>query len=702
MPALILESKYFQHSPHEPLWSAFALACSESSMVGLAQNHPGAPAPVDLEIRITTPWGPGGHALEFTLTSPSGVVGFHHEKIAGPKLTDPDGFRRRLIEQLEALRKGRDVDDQPVLRHELPGELQTLGADLFAELFPGQLQRIYREISGSVSTVLITSDESWVPWEIAGPFEQPEDDFLCMRFAVTRWLAGTVPVSVVPTPVRRVAFIPAPKAGTDGQFDRERTLLRALVERAGIDGNFPEQATSAEALEMIDAQALDLIHFACHGAHDELRPGESKVQMADRALRPRHISPSTSGRLRAQRPFVFMNACEVGRLGPSLTGNDGWSHRWVTRHGCRAFIGPIWPVRGSRAARFAELVYDALETGEILGAAIREARTVLRQEDPADLAWLAYTVYGHPGAQVPFGDVTLRDPVPARPVPAPRVPVASIKVRETTPTEPGAAQASPRSLLGASKQVDRARSGWSVPFSLPIAASVLIAIVILLAAGRGAWWPENDTTGHDPVTIVQREPPTPDDGSTDEVHAGPAGDTAQPSEPDATDGKSVRSPPPPPRVSAPWPLEPMRQGVIALAPIETTATADPDPSRAIESVLSTTPGYSAFLVDPGREAQQRLSRRQLGVSPPSGNAPWGAEYILTYRTTAERRSGLPPQFASVALTVHADLVETATANVVATASATHTGTGATIDAALQQASERCLRKVTDFLTGGDS
>ena len=57
------------------------------------------------------------------------------------------------------------------------------------------------------------------------------------------------------------------------------------------------------------------------------------------------------------------------------------------------------------AAVFARAFYDAV-VGEqqTLGEAARTARRAVREEAPLDPAWLSYAVYGHPNAEVVFGN----------------------------------------------------------------------------------------------------------------------------------------------------------------------------------------------------------------------------------------------------------------------------------------------------------
>jgi hypothetical protein len=93
--------------------------------------------------------------------------------------------------------------------------LRALGEELYRDLFPPQLRRAYRDLSRSpVRSVQITSDEPWIPWELLRPYDDDDphhiidDDFLCARFELTRWLAGrSGPAGAIT--IRRLACLAA-------------------------------------------------------------------------------------------------------------------------------------------------------------------------------------------------------------------------------------------------------------------------------------------------------------------------------------------------------------------------------------------------------------------------------------------------------------------------------------------------------------
>jgi CHAT domain-containing protein len=104
-----------------------------------------------------------------------------------------------------------------------------------------------------------------------------------------------------------------------------------------------------------------------------------------------------SAYVKKRQPLIFLNACQVGRSGLSLTGIGGWAKQCLAA-GASAFIGPYWAVYDQSAYAFAQALYDRLLAGLPIGQAAQEARvTVKSMGDPS---WLAYTIFADPAAKV--------------------------------------------------------------------------------------------------------------------------------------------------------------------------------------------------------------------------------------------------------------------------------------------------------------
>lgn len=645
-------------------------------------------AAVDLEIRVSTPWGEGGQRLDYVLHSPSGVAGFHQERVTGHVLHSPESFQQHLLDQLECLDRGREAG-KPLDPGEVLREVTSLGHDLYQALFPRPLRAIYRELAGRVRTLLLTSDEPWIPWEIVRPCELDDDDFLCMRFEMSRWLTGDVPLAFEKQ-LRQMLVVQAGDGGGDDP-EGEGRVLRELAERTpGLEAAQRRHVGFREAVDLLEDGDFDLIHFIGHGVHDQRRPAESRIELADRLLRARHLSPEAEKRLRPRRPVVFFNSCQVGRLSRSLTSVDGWAQRWVRRCGCSVFLAPILSVEDGRAARFAELVYRRLYAGHSLGEAVLHARHDLRREGPGDLTWLSYSLYGAPSARILFGDHRSAAPaaVPFSPIGSEAAASAAVRPAQQAPRAAATSGAvGRRSPPGAGRVPGRALRRL-----LPgVLGAVGLAVVLALALSY-------------PRTVENGAAPDETDGGEAEKSAviapAPATATTEPVGGDPTPVTEPRRNEP----LQPFPLEVPKPGKVGIIVLDRqTGQADGAVAAAVRATLfSLGAGLQPFVASLDAGEAERLVEGDLSALPGDGRTPWGAQYLLLARAA---RKPLPQAAAgqeSFALTLEAQLVEAGDKSTAAWSNDTHTGISVTEDGALAQAAERCLRPITNVLTGGDA
>ena len=71
-----------------------------------------------------------------------------------------------------------------------------MGEGLFELLLPTELQQLYWEqiepllAQGAVKTLLINSDEPWIPWELIKPYRYNEADHQCPLIHHAQRLSG--------------------------------------------------------------------------------------------------------------------------------------------------------------------------------------------------------------------------------------------------------------------------------------------------------------------------------------------------------------------------------------------------------------------------------------------------------------------------------------------------------------------------------
>jgi hypothetical protein len=323
----------------------------------------------------------------------------------------PDAYQQHIMRKIEDLATGKDVDGRPLTPQQIEDKLASVGHELYEQIFSSEMRSAYRRLRGSVRTILITSDEPWVPWELIKPYDDSDpnavidDDFLCMQFQVTRWLAGRSGAAGMIN-VSRLACVQA------GQVPGYKELPYAQSEYqyfSGLAAAFPNlenvspSPATGQAVEgLLNQGGISLWHFAAHGNIDFSTPNESVLLLADGCkFRSEDIHGQRQTHVAKDRPLVFLNACQVGQQGWSLTRLGGWAAAWVDRCRCGAFIGPLWSVNDRLASEFARAFYDALCEGRSIGQAAQAARQqTCHQTLRYNPTWLAYSVYAHPNARV--------------------------------------------------------------------------------------------------------------------------------------------------------------------------------------------------------------------------------------------------------------------------------------------------------------
>lgn len=370
------------------------------------------PKPADLELRIVLV----EKTLHFTLHSANPNIGYHWQKVGETTLRndDPGKWLSDKITQLNRLaRISRDFGRTPTGSTKPavadPTEIiDGIGTDLWDELIPKELRNEYwnrikkLRDDGTLKSLLITSDEPWVPWEMLKPYrideytEQSESDgFWAERFELCRWLAGRGPADEVKV---SSASIVAPVLDLEN-VKREVKGISEQFSAHGVQIGEPIK-TVAEVQRVIKDASAQLLHFASHGSFEEENVERSKIALQDGVLMPDDLSLSRTANLRQARPLIFLNTCNAGRQSFTPTNLGGWADRLLRNVRAFAVIGAQWEVNDGLAADFAERFYTELLAGKALANAFQEARLAIQKKDPLNPTWLAYTLYGDPNSRV--------------------------------------------------------------------------------------------------------------------------------------------------------------------------------------------------------------------------------------------------------------------------------------------------------------
>jgi hypothetical protein len=364
----------------------------------VALQHERQLAPVsvtvpDLSMLIEERQGNAGIEYLIRLTTRDPIYGFNLKRFGPIQLrADPMAFFGEFFAEIEDLPLDTSRDKEVAAR-----KLAARGADLFQKAFPKDLQETLWSLRHSITSIIVQSEEPWIPWELCRLSGEEdgrvvEGEFLCEAYAITRWVPGLG--FKQPLSLANLAVVVPDDSRLPFAHD-ERDYLLSLAGNGRrvtrIPANYLDVGTSLASGE------YDGWHFTGHGAARNENPDRSVMVLEEgEEFTPQDVSGEVTN-LRTGRPLVFLNACQIGRGGMSLTGIGGWAQRFVDA-GAGAFVGAYWNVYDQSAFDFAQALYDRLLAGKAIGEAVKEARAIIR--GVGDPTWLAYTVFADPLSQV--------------------------------------------------------------------------------------------------------------------------------------------------------------------------------------------------------------------------------------------------------------------------------------------------------------
>lgn len=285
--------------------------------------------------------------------------------------------------------------------------VRAVGASLCEQLFDPDVTREIWRVRDRISRIEIVSWEPYIPWEILylrnpdANSGKKKDGLFLAEMSLIRSMPGLTHARDLP--LNRWTYLAAEYTAIDEEpVAGEVEYLRTTLPDRDIN---PRQipGTYDAFFDTLETGDFDVLHVACHGQSDHKDIDSSTLLIGDFTDAAGNGEPVSvdaltvrqEGRL-APDSLVFLNACESGRLGPSLTTWGGWPTAFLNA-GAGAFVGTSWPVREKPAAAFTEAFYEALLEGQTLSDAATVARRAIR--DMGDASWLAYKVYGHPFAR---------------------------------------------------------------------------------------------------------------------------------------------------------------------------------------------------------------------------------------------------------------------------------------------------------------
>jgi len=360
------------------------------------REQPLAPATVklpDLQMFIEETQVNGTRGFILRLSSPDPSMDLNFARF-GPVLlqSDPGKYFEAFYTDIEGY-SIRTKNDRAMTAQKLADK----GSLLFTTLFPEEAQKRLWELKERITTVIVQSEEPWIPWELCRLVGEKDGEivdgaFFCEQFAVTRWIPG---IGFKPALSMKNIAVVAPGDSGLPFAPEELSYLESL---AGSDRAVTRvPARFLDLHKAFKSGKFDAWHFTGHGGARDLDPNRATMLLENKEeFRPENIS-GVAANLGRSRPLVFLNACQIGRGGMTLTDVGGWARQFLSV-GAGAFIGAYWSIYDMPACNFTSELYDSLLAGVPVGKAVQEARQAIRSaEDPT---WLAYTVFADPMAVV--------------------------------------------------------------------------------------------------------------------------------------------------------------------------------------------------------------------------------------------------------------------------------------------------------------
>ena len=289
-------------------------------------------------------------------------------------------------------------------------DLRAFGADLWDQIIPPGLQTELWANRDKIRSIMVFSEEPFIPWEIVHMKEPgkrlgSEPLFLAQK-GLVRWLHnfGWPPQSLA-LRKDRCRYIAPDYPHPDYKLPQAQKEAAFLQEKLGATAVTPHLNDVRKLLH--EGGTFDLLHFAGHGVaeHDNIANAqlmlEGRIDGSDYV--PSYLSATTVEQFArlddaaGNRPIVVVNACQAGRAGYKLSGMGGFARAFLTGK-AGIFVGALWSVGDEPARTFTEEFYERLLAGDRLAEAGIAAREKARASGEA--TWLAYVIYGHPHATV--------------------------------------------------------------------------------------------------------------------------------------------------------------------------------------------------------------------------------------------------------------------------------------------------------------
>jgi len=266
------------------------------------------------------------------------------------------------------------------------------------ESFKAAFWRLSKKLGPKFNSIQIYTNDPILPWELLRPVsadQKTQRDFIGLEFRIARWHIGNDSAQLDKPPQRleiKELVAIAPQYKGDKILPNQAREMRVLEKLPGfrlLTGKLASMRT------LLKDFPTGIIHFSGHGTvSDEDNPNYA-IRLEDIELDVMTWRGMASP-ARRNHPFIFMNACDIGKAQRVANFVDGWAPA-VLETGAGGYVGGLWPLSDSAAAGFSNAfytrLYDRLRRGPVKAADLLRfaRRDFLKTGDPT---YLAYAYYG--------------------------------------------------------------------------------------------------------------------------------------------------------------------------------------------------------------------------------------------------------------------------------------------------------------------
>ncbi len=350
---------------------------------------PVAEQPADLTVRILR--GSEAGRLLWSFESPHATFDDQGTTSIGDA---PDAFARTVIATIAA-HEGR-----PTLALGLNGIGLTIGAKVPAEMWAA-LTTVSEAVAPQRPTVLLLSEEAYVPWELATmpvPLDATTVGFLGAQVTIGRWVLATDRPALPPPRLVHVdgMIVVSGRYEQPGwsRLEHAEAEAAALVERyhaVGVDA-----VTDKVVGCLLGNPAGDVLHFSLHGKYDPGTAKQGLVLVDGQVIDPLVVK----GGSLTDAPLVFLNACQVGTGQETLGDYAGLAESFLFA-GASAVVAPLWSIDDGVASALAERFYTRAFAGEAVAEIVRAERAAFGMgSEPNSSTLVAFQFFGHPAMRL--------------------------------------------------------------------------------------------------------------------------------------------------------------------------------------------------------------------------------------------------------------------------------------------------------------